>query len=229
MQVEDNLTKDAVTPSPPLSNSTSPRLFSKNKRQKVQKQQSTASTSSVGRIFKIHNSNKDDTMKADEVPTGERRRKHSNLFPCPLVKTLDLDSPDGSLSSLGIVSGLNHYNVPFASSTSYTLACQQQMRRRRRGMPTRAKSVQSPSHHAVAFTPSTPSWLQRQQSLPTCTITPSPSPNPTATGSTGPSPAYSSMRVSPISRSPRSPMLKQAKSMHAQTHKVIVQTSIYHI
>lgn len=48
--------------------------------------------------------------------------QYSNLFPCPMVKTLDMDSPEGSLSSLGIVSGLNPHHVgPFASNTSAAL------------------------------------------------------------------------------------------------------------
>ncbi len=50
------------------------------------------------------------------------KKQYSNLFPCPMVKTLDMDSPEGSLSSLGIVSGLNPHHVgPFASSTSAAL------------------------------------------------------------------------------------------------------------
>ncbi len=55
--------------------------------------------------------------------TSKMRKQYSNLFPCPMVKTLDMDSPEGSLSSLGIVSGLNPHHVgPFASSTSAALA-----------------------------------------------------------------------------------------------------------
>ena len=32
---------------------------------------------------------------------GKFNKQYSNLFPCPMVKTLDLDSPEGSMSSLG--------------------------------------------------------------------------------------------------------------------------------
>lgn len=180
-------------------------------RHKIQKQQSLW----VSAPKVIFNKNNDDESKSAR---SKPRRQHSNLFPCPLVKTLDLDSPDGSLSSLGIVSGLNHYSVPFASSTSYTLSCQQQKRQQRK-MPPRAKSVQSPSQAQVVmpYSPMMPSWPARQQSLPTCTITPEPSISEQGLGA---------RKVSPNSRSPRTPTLKQAKSLHAQTHKLKRQVTI---
>ena len=204
-------------PQPPKSRSPSPRILQK-----------AASICSTPKSLAIGNGSKPSSSNAS------KRKGH--LFPCPMVKTLDLDSLEGSPSSLGIVSGLNYYSVPFASSTSFTLACQQQ--RRRRGIPKRAKSVQSPTGTGSArLFPSGISgagraaWPQRQASLPIPEINESSSNN----RSPSISPRYldsnamgtpSSLRISPASRSPQARALRPARSMHAQTHKLKRQVTI---
>ncbi len=207
-------------------------------------------------------------LGGSEVNLGRRgsEKQYSNLFPCPLVKTLDLDSPEGSMSSLGLVSC-----APFASSTGYALAAaasggKQRPLRRSYQQPQRARSVQSPT--AAAEEPAAQAsfstsgscggnrlcvnygggglggsvspmsavpWPRRQSSLPAYTfsgggigggggsscggcgggggsgcLSRPPSVSPAASGS----------------RSPRAPHLKQAKSMHAQTHKLKRQVTI---
>ncbi len=81
----------------------------------------SASTNHLDRL-KTAVANTTPLLRSRQSSTSSGKHKFSNLFPCPMVKTLDLDSPEGSLSSLGIVSGLNpHYVGPFASSTGPNL------------------------------------------------------------------------------------------------------------
>ena len=150
---------------------------------------------------------------------GKLNKQYSNLFPCPMVKTLDLDSPEGSMSSLGIVSGLNYSSVPFASSTSYTLAAARVRgsasavaHRRAFQHSQRTRSVQSPtSSYAVA----TNCFLQPPSAMgtpQTCSSCGSSSGRPQSAMSSWPQrqsslPAYTVtyLSTSPDSRSPRSP------------------------
>jgi len=197
------------------------------------------------------------------------RRQYSNLFPCPLVKTLDLDSPpEGSLSSLGLVHSL--HGGPFASSGQYYYVRPRSRAARRPGkLSSRARSVQSPTsagplaplappaasgsgmylsvaqprlsvsgppsrhrsreeeeyEYVVASAEPAPvgSWPQRQSSLPSYAHhrvnNTSPAPPANAVNSRGASPGKG---PSPV----RSPRLKAAKSLHAQTHKLRRQVTI---
>jgi hypothetical protein len=40
----------------------------------------------------------------------QSQRQYTNMFPCPMLRSMDMESPEGSVSSLGLVS-----SAPFAS------------------------------------------------------------------------------------------------------------------
>ena len=61
----------------------------------------------------------------------------ANMYPAPMFKSMDLDSPDGSFSSMGFVGSALGVNVPFASQSSLNAAAA----RRARMAHNRAKSV----------------------------------------------------------------------------------------
>ncbi len=61
-------------------------------------------------------------------------RQYSNMFPCPLIRSVDLESPEGSVSSLGLVN-----SAPFASMAMTSVHA----RRARRAYSSRTSSCQS--------------------------------------------------------------------------------------
>ena len=61
----------------------------------------------------------------------------ANMYPTPMFKSMDLDSPDGSFSSMGFVGSALGVNVPFASQSSLNVAAA----RRARMAHNRTKSV----------------------------------------------------------------------------------------
>ena len=61
----------------------------------------------------------------------------ANMYPTPMFKSMDLDSPDGSFSSMGFVGSALGVNVPFASQSSLNAAAA----RRARMAHNRTKSV----------------------------------------------------------------------------------------
>ena len=63
------------------------------------------------------------------------QRQYSNMFPCPMIRSVDLDSPEGSVSSLGLVN-----SAPFASLAMTSVHAR---RARRAYSSTRTSSVQS--------------------------------------------------------------------------------------
>lgn len=66
------------------------------------------------------------------------QRQHSSMFPCPLIRSVDLESPEGSVSSLGLVS-----TGAFASAAVTSVHA----RRARVAYDRRSRSVQSPTQH----------------------------------------------------------------------------------
>ena len=61
----------------------------------------------------------------------------ANMYPSPMFKSMDIDSPEGSFSSMGFVGSALGVNVPFASQSSFNAAAA------RRARMNRTKSVVS--------------------------------------------------------------------------------------
>lgn len=71
--------------------------------------------------------------------TSKPQKQYTNIFPHPLVKSVDLDSPEGSVSSLGIVSNVKMMKGPFGSTPNAVAL------RRMRMAANRARSLASNS------------------------------------------------------------------------------------
>ena len=75
--------------------------------------------------------------KSFRKPKVQKQYTIANMYPTPMFKSMDLDSPDGSFSSMGFVGSALGVNVPFASQSSLNAAAA----RRARMAHNRTKSV----------------------------------------------------------------------------------------